>query len=543
MRAELETLGEKPSAKDEGRTSSALPSSRKSRRRRPRRFVSTCARRRAPDEAIDSRAPLPARGSADVPEGLVAARLRRSPARRRSSGQGERRATAGFGVTASPRFVRRAPRAPCRIRRHQLANALALGAPGKSRRCDGQAMPSEASYPHFLDAPESEELEPWGQLLPMGVDDAVALDDLVRRAWRACERADPRRASRARSHETKAAERRRRTDRLVLVLEVARSAVSGAFRESSTWLGEALKLDRSSVAAAILLARLRLKSAIAVSRSVPHNARRRRAWHRKSARVSSKTPPTSRPPRRTPAALQHFSNAHSMPTRTACSVAARLAQIRPNAARFRSRTCACPGRSRRDDEGSDRADGLELADVARSGSRRDPLLAIERARVLTPGVAHARAGALLARRALHRSARLAGGTLEALAGVVVSSSSPDEKLTARIGRASILARVHINAQGSGLELRAALEIDAHEPRAIRAVAQVAQRGRSRGARDAAPRDSSSPNLKARDRISSPSSSPTSDARSAMPKRPRGARRGRVDCPDHDVRAPPRSCGR
>lgn len=476
LRAELETLGEE-AERDETKAArfvraAELEESREGGDAEAVRLYLR-AKEALPDEPLIRERLFRLGARADVPEELVpvlvrAVRLLDVDRPEKASAE-PLLASASHDVATlrtAERLARRAGSAP------QLANALALGAQASHGMMAKRALGGLAALVAWT-LPESDELEPWGQLLSMGIDDAVVLDDLVRRAWPRVRTRDPHAV-----HLALEATKRRlqgvadRTDRLMLVLEVARLCrLSGAFRESSTWLGEALRLDRSSVTAAILLARvaseigdrgLAIGAATALADVVVDPKER--------ARLLQDAADLSAAEKDTRSAATLLERALEADPDNVL-VAARLAQIQAERGAF-------PDLARALRKGVHAATtkeaivpmASELADVARN-KLQDPLLAIEAlecSRQASP--THVPALFLLAE--LYIGQRAWQKALEALAGVVVSSSESDEKLTARIGRASILARVQNDPKGAEIELRAALEIDAHEPRAIRAMLKL-----------------------------------------------------------------------
>ncbi|HSO39312.1 MAG TPA: tetratricopeptide repeat protein, partial [Labilithrix sp.] len=113
----------------------------------------------------------------------------------------------------------------------------------------------------------------------------------------------------------------------------------------------------------------------------------------------------------------------------------------------------------------------ELADVAKN-RLRDPRLAIEaleRSREISPD--HVPALFLLAE--LYIGQRTWEEALRALGDVVACTTERSEKLVALVGRASILARVLQRPADAEQELRAALVVDPHDPRALRGLLALA----------------------------------------------------------------------
>lgn len=361
-------------------------------------------------------------------------------------------------LRVAERMARAARSAP------QLANALALSGEVAQTTLALRALMALASLVAWT-LPEGNELAPWDRLLALGTRDAVALDDLVRRA----------RASGAGSALAIEALRRRLegaaddTESVVLKVELSRlQGATGAPREAAEAAREALALDAASTSAAILLAGEAAKlgdrrSAVLAARAladVVHSKRARAALLRDAADLSAAEGDAATAAELLERALEADPDA--------VLVAARLAQLQTGRGAWEDLARAL----RRGLFAATSADAVvpmasELADVAKT-RLRDPILAIEalqRSREIAPE--HVPTLLLLAE--LHIGQRTWDEALNALADVVACTSERGEKVIARVGRASILARVLGRPAEAEPELRAVLELDPHELRALRAL--------------------------------------------------------------------------
>jgi cellulose synthase operon protein C len=426
-------------------------------------------------------------------ERLVAERLRRLGARAEvpgdyvplaltavrslDSGRGDDRVNAETLLADAPRdfaMLRLAERLARRARSApQLANALALTAEASSGLLAMRALSGLAAIVAWS-LPESEELAPWDRLLALGSRDAVVLDDLVRRCLpkiRARERGPLDLAIEATKCRLEgAADDTERVALRVLLGRLQKRA--GAPREGAENASAALALDPTSTGAALVLAAVAgemgdRKGAIVAATAlagVTRSGKARAALLRDAADLSA----SGGDAKGAAALLERALEADP----DAVLVAARLAQIqakegawaelarvlRRGLAAARSRDAVVPM-------------AAELADVAKN-RLRDPLLAIEaleRSREISPD--HVPALFLLAE--LYIGQRTWDEALRALGDVVARTPERSEKLIALVGRASILARVLERPADAEKELRAALMIDAHEPRALRGLLALA----------------------------------------------------------------------
>lgn len=359
------------------------------------------------------------------------------------------------------RLARRAGSAP------QLANALALQAEVGEGVAASRALAGVASLVAWT-LPESGEVEPWDRLLVLGSHDVTVLDALWRRAA-ARVRAGDRRAAELASQawERRLAGAADVTERLVARLELARLARRrGAPEPAVLHCREALALDPSSVTAAVLLGEVASElgdrpAAILAARSLAEvvvDGVARAALLRDAADLAV----AEGDPRTAAALLERALEADP----DGVLVAARLAQVLGDLGEWealsRALRRALP-RARTVEAVVPMAS--ELAEVARTRLRA-PLLAIEaleRSRDVSPE--HVPTLFLLAE--LYIGERAWQQALDALSGVVAHASEPAEKLVAHAGRASILARVLARSAEAERELRAALALDPHDPRALR----------------------------------------------------------------------------
>jgi tetratricopeptide (TPR) repeat protein len=363
-------------------------------------------------------------------------------------------------VRVAERLARTARSAP------QLANALALSAEVTHTTLAARALMALASLVAWT-LPEGTELGPWDRLVALGTRDAVVLDELVRRA-RA--NADPRALALA------IEARRRRlegaaddTERVVLNVELARlQRATGAVKDAATSAREALAIDPSSTGAAIVLAHAAAslgdrRAAVLAARALADVVRggpARAALLRDAADLSAAEGDLSGAAELLERALEADPDA--------VLVAARLAHLQTQRGAWEDLARAL----RRGLFAARAAAAVvpmasELADVAKV-RLRDPLLAIEalqRSREIAPQ--HVPTLFLLAE--LHIGQRTWDEALRALADVVACTSERGEKVVARVGRASILGRVLGRPAEADAELRAVLEIDPHELRALRAL--------------------------------------------------------------------------
>lgn len=371
-------------------------------------------------------------------------------------------------LRVAERLARAARSAP------QLANALAFAADVTSTTLAARALMALASLVAWK-LPEGGDLAPWDRLLALGTRDAVVLDDLVRRA-RAT--SDPRAVDLA----IEATRRRLEgaaddTERVALHNELSRlQHGKGASRDAAQSARHALVLDPSSAYAAILLAHAAAKigdrsSAVIAARTLADVVRSkpaRAALLRDAADLSVAEGDAVTAAELLERALEADPDA--------VLVAARLAQLQTQRGAWGDLARAL----RRGLFAARSAEAVvpmasELAEVAKV-HLRDPVLAIEaleRSREVAPE--HVPTLFLLAE--LHIGQRTWDEALRALAGVVSCTSERGEKIVARVGRASILGRVLGRPADAEIELRAALEDDPHELRALRALLALEVPGR------------------------------------------------------------------
>jgi len=359
------------------------------------------------------------------------------------------------------RLARRAKSAP------PLANALALQAEGASGMLAQRALAGLAALVSWT-LPESDEIEPWDRLVELGSRDAVVLDDLRARARRAIAGGNRPLLDLA----LEAATRRMdgaadETERYLLHLEVARMRrAAGQPRETAQACRDALAVEPTSVTAAVLLASAATelgdrRAAIAAATtlaSITRTPRAQAALLRDAADLSA----AQGDAKAAAALLERALTADP----DSVLVAARLAQLQAKEGAWAELARAL----RKGLSAASTAEAIvpmaaELADVAKN-RLRDPLLAIEalqRSREVAPE--HVPALFLLAELFIGR--RAWDEALESLGEVVARSQERDEKLVALAGRASILARVLGRPSDAEVDLRSALKLDAHDPRALR----------------------------------------------------------------------------
>lgn len=367
------------------------------------------------------------------------------------------------------RLARRAGSAP------QLANALALSADAypigiMARR----ALEGLASLFAWT-LPEGDDYEPWERLLALGSSDAAGIDTLVRRAHPRVLTNDP-----AAIQASIAALLRRvehaadDTERLLFHLDLARLLRrAGAIPEAAGHCKRALAADPMSLTAACMLAETAAElddqdAAILASRSLATIIVERKARAellRDAADLSA-----SRGDKDTAAALLEEA-LRADPE--GIQIAARLADIQRARGAFAD--LARVLREALSQAHSPEAIvpmASELADVAKN-SLKDPMLAIsalERIREVAP--LHVPSLFLLAE--LFIGQRAWDKALVALAQTVDATSSRADKLVALVGRASIYRRILNDPARAEAELRAALEVDPHDTRAIRGLLDLGE---------------------------------------------------------------------
>lgn len=365
-------------------------------------------------------------------------------------------------LRTAERLARRAGSAP------QLANALALAAEAyPSGLLGGRALEGLASLVTWT-LPESDDYEPWERLRALGAADAPGLDALVSRA-RARVLAGDAAAIRASSE---ALLRRVEgaaddTERLLLHLDVARlRRRAGASVEAAAQCRLALTADPTSLSAACLLAEIGAElgdadAAIAAGRALAGlvaGKKARAELLRDAADLSSARGDEDVAAELLEQALK--SEPEGVET------AARLAALQRRRGAFADLARAL-GDALAQAKSPEAVVPIasELAEVAKN-DLADPLLAIsalERVREVAGD--HVPSLFLLAE--LFIGQRAWDKALAALAEAVSATDERAEKLVALVGRASIYRRVMNQPALAEAELRAALEIDPHDPRALR----------------------------------------------------------------------------
>ena len=366
-------------------------------------------------------------------------------------------------LRTAERLARRAGSAP------QLANALALEADATSGFLAMRALSGLAAVVAWR-LPANDDLSPWDRLVALGSRDATVLDELVSRA-RPKVRAGDREALDLAIEATKrrlegAADD---TERLVLQVVLARFyEIAGSPREASDAATKALAVDGTSVAAAVVLATVARErgdrpAAIAAATAlagVVRSGRARSGLLRDAADLSFATKDAEGAAKLLERALEADPEA--------VLVAARLAEIQSKRGAWAD-LARVLRRSLREATTREAVVPMatELADVAKT-KLRDPLLAIEaleRSRAVAPD--HVPALFLLAE--LFIGQRSWDAALVALGEAASRSTERSEKLVALAGRASILSRALSRFADAEKELRAALMLDPHDARALRAL--------------------------------------------------------------------------
>lgn len=360
------------------------------------------------------------------------------------------------------RLARRAKSAP------QLANALALLADdGASGVLAHRALEGLATLVAWT-LPATDDAEPWERLLALGSSDVAGIDTLLARtharvlagdapAIRVATSALLRRIEHAADD----------TERLVLHLTAARLLRrSGALPEAGGHCKKALGADPTSLSAASLLAEIAVElddddASIAASRAlatITTDERARAELLRDAADLSASRGDKDLAARLLEEALR--ADPEGVQTAARLSELQRsrgafveLARVlREVLAKAVSVDAIVPI-------------GSELADIARN-NLQDPMTAIaalERVREVSPR--HIPSLFLLAE--LFIGQRAWDKALVALDETLRATTERAEKLTALVGRATIFRRVMNEPLLAEAELRAALEIDAHDARAVR----------------------------------------------------------------------------
>jgi len=364
-------------------------------------------------------------------------------------------------LRVAERIARRARSAP------QLANALALEVATLSGISALRALSALSALVTWT-LPEAEGLEPWDRLLALGSRDVVVLDDLVRRARPMMRAGDHTAAELALEATLRRLDGAADTsERIALWIEVARlRRATGKHREAADACRAALGLDGSSVSAAVLLASVaaeigdRRAAALAATSlaSVTRAPRAKATLLRDAADLSA-----AQGDAKAAAALLEEA---LVTDPDSVVIAARLAQIQAKERAWADlsrvlRRCLAKATT---------AEAIvpmaaELAEVAKN-QLNQPLVAIDalsRSREVEPS----HVPTLFRLAELYIGQRAWSEALGALGDVVERSDDRDEKLVARAGRASIFARILDRPEDAEKELRAALELDPHDVRALR----------------------------------------------------------------------------
>jgi tetratricopeptide (TPR) repeat protein len=365
-------------------------------------------------------------------------------------------------LRTTERLARRVRSAP------QLANALALTVDAQpSGMTARRALEGLASLVAWT-LPSSDDYDPWEKLVALGSSDVSGIDLLVRRAQARVHGGD---APATRASIAALIRRLERsgddTERLLVSLGLARlRRRAGLNAEAAADCKRALAADPTSLSAASMLAELAAElgddeGAIIASRALATivTDRKARANYMRDAAdlLAARGDQTA-----AAGLLEEALRANPEDVQTA----ARLADLQRTRGAFADLARALRAAL----ELTHTADAIvpiasELADVARN-QLRDPMLAVaalERVREVSPG--HVPSLFLLAE--LFIGQRAWDKALVALADTVKATSEAPDKLVALIGRASIYARVLNQPALAEAELRAALVIDPHEPRALR----------------------------------------------------------------------------
>ncbi len=367
------------------------------------------------------------------------------------------------------RLARRAGSAP------QLANALALTADAYPAGIFARRALEGLAQLFAWTLPPSDDYEPWERLLALGSADVAGLDALVRRAHERVLAND-----RAAIQTTIGALQRRvehasdDTERLVFHLDLARALRrAGASPEAGGHCKKALAADPKSLTAASLLAEIAAElddedAAITASRALADiltDDKARAELLRDAADLCA-----SRGEKNVAAELlEQALRADPEGVQTA----ARLSDVQRSRGAFADLARALHDVLSK----ATSADAIvpiasELADVARN-NLKDPMLAIsalERIREVSPR--HVPSLFLLAE--LFIGQRAWDKALVALAQTIAATEERAEKLVALVGRASIYRRVMNQPALAEQELRAALEIDPHDTRAIRGLLELGE---------------------------------------------------------------------
>ena len=360
------------------------------------------------------------------------------------------------------RLARRAGSAP------QLANALALTADAYASGMMAQRALEGLAQLFAWTLPPSDDYEPWERLLALGSTDVAGLDALVRRAHDrvlANDRAAIQTTIRALQRRVELASDA--TEKLVFHLDLARVLRrAGATPEAGGHCKKALAADPKSLTGASLLAEIAAElddedAAIVASRAMADilaDDKARADFLRDAADLCA-----SRGEKDVAAELLEQA-LRADPE--AVQTAARLSDVQRGRGAFAELARVLHDvLSKATSAEAIVPIASELADVARN-NLKDPMLAIsalERVREVSPN--HVPSLFLLAE--LFIGQRAWDKALVALAQTIDATDERAEKLVALVGRASIYRRVMNQPALAEQELRAALEIDPHDTRAIR----------------------------------------------------------------------------
>lgn len=366
------------------------------------------------------------------------------------------------------RFARRTKSAP------QLANALAMQADVMRGTMAERALEGLAQLVAWT-LPESGDFEPWERLVALGSKDVAVLDTVVRRAWPRVLEGDMRAVEVA----TLATYRRigrasDETEALILGADHVRLLRrAGRPKDAADAAKKAIAIDDTSLTMASALAELATelvdrKLAILAAKSlekVTKNAKARAEIMRDAADLALAD-------KDRPLGAELLVKALDADP-DAVLVAARLAELEGSLDNWfeLARTLRRALRAAKTKEAIIPM-ASELADVARNRVK-DPMLAIEalsRAREVAPE----HVPTLFVLSELFISQRSWQEALVALQDIIDVTNEPTEKLVAHAGRASIYRRVLERSKDAERELRAALEIDPHDQRALRGMLDLGQ---------------------------------------------------------------------
>lgn len=369
------------------------------------------------------------------------------------------------------RLARRARAAP------QLANALALQADAAEGALGVRALSGLAELVAWT-LPPSDDVEPWDRLVERGSEDVTVVDELARRADRG-PLDDRVLGLLGHALVARIARETGDSEKLLLLLDLATvhrrkrelraaelACITALGHEpssvtASTWLAE-LAAETGNTSSAILAATTfaSLSFDPQVSAAFLSDASDLELARGKTAEAAT--------------LLERAIAADP----DSVLVAARLADVQARRGAWEEL-----GRTLRSALAAARTAAAivpmasELAQVARE-RLKDPILAIEaleRAREVSPN--HTPSRFVLAE--LYIGQRVWDRALTALGEIVERGSEKNERLVALTGRAAVLARGLARLEDAEAELRRALEIEPHDPRAVRLLVDIAK-GRMSG---------------------------------------------------------------